>query len=202
MTRNSPAITRHFAWPWHKYDVLLTPKSQTLRVYNAYKSTKPANTDKSKRTISWSHFSDPKVIWKTVKYSDFLKTKENTRPIKEGNKWKPGHEPDEEATKKHVKSMLKKAGIGNAGAAMVSSGLKPCGEPCKCRAGRSRHLDGIAADLNSAHLDTLATKLKNANAGNLNANAGNLDDYLKKYGLHRPLLNHPGSPEKWHIESI
>ena len=33
MTRNSPAITRHFAWPWHKYDALLTPKSQTLRVY-------------------------------------------------------------------------------------------------------------------------------------------------------------------------
>ena len=35
MTRNSPAITRHFAWPWHKYDALLTPKSQTLRVYTS-----------------------------------------------------------------------------------------------------------------------------------------------------------------------
>lgn len=31
--------------------------------------------------------------------------------------------------------------------------------------------------------------------------AGSLDVYLKKYGLHRPLLNHPNSPESWHIEA-
>ena len=59
-------------------------------LYNAYKSAKPANTDNGKRTISWSHFSDPKITWKTVKFSDFLKTKENTRPIKEGNKYNWG----------------------------------------------------------------------------------------------------------------
>ena len=26
-------------------------------------------------------------------------------------------------------------------------------------------------------------------------------DLLKKFGLHRPLLNHPQSPEPWHIEA-
>jgi len=90
---------------------------------------------------------------------------------------------------------LVSAGIGNAGKAMVSSGLKPCGEPCKCRAGRSKHLDGVAADLNSGHLANLTTKLTAKKAGTL-------DDCLKKFGLHRPLLNHPSSPEKWHIEAM
>jgi len=77
---------------------------------------------------------------------------------------------------------------------MVSSGLKPCGEPCKCKAGRSKHLNNLAADLNTGNLATLKAKLKTAKAGSL-------DNYLKKYGLHRPLLNHPTSPEKWHIEA-
>jgi len=77
---------------------------------------------------------------------------------------------------------------------MVSSGLKPCGQPCKCGTGRSKHLDGVAADLNSSHLTTLTSKLTAAKAGTL-------DKYLAVYGLHRPLLNHPTSPEKWHVEA-
>jgi len=77
---------------------------------------------------------------------------------------------------------------------MVSSGLKPCGQPCKCGTGRSKHLDGVAADLNSSHLATLTSKLTAAKAGTL-------DKYLAVYGLHRPLLNHPTSPEKWHVEA-
>jgi len=36
-------------------------------LYNSYKSTKPARVDGVKRTIAWSHFSDPKVTWATVK---------------------------------------------------------------------------------------------------------------------------------------
>jgi hypothetical protein len=164
-------------------------------LYNAYKTTKPAKTDVGKRTIAWSHFSDPKIIWDTVNFSDFLKTKQNAVPIKVGSVWKSGYEPDEEATKKHVTTMLKNAGIGNAGKAMVSSGLQPCGEPCKCAAGRSKHLDGVAADLNSAQLTALEAKLAQAKAANL-------DEYLKRFGLYRPMLNHPSSPEKWHIEAL
>lgn len=163
-------------------------------LYNKYNSIKPANIDKGKKTISWDHFSDPKVIWNSVKMSDFLKTTKNTTPVKEGQKWKKGSEPDEEATKKHVKAMLIKAQIGNSGTAMVSSGLKPCGEPCKCGAGRSKHLANLAADLNRPNLKALTLKLKGAGAGTL-------DEYLKQFGLHRPLLKHV-NPEDWHVESL
>ena len=164
-------------------------------LYNAYKSTKPAKTKAPKRTISWDHFSSAKTIWNTVSFGEFLRAKTNTIPTKQGVTWKKGFEPDQVATEKHIKAMLISAGIGNGGKAMVSSGLKPCGEPCKCGAGRSKHLDGIAADLNSGHLASLTTKLTTAKAGSL-------DDYMKKFGLHRPLLNHPSSPEKWHIEAL
>ena len=107
---------------------------------------------------------------------------------------KVGFEPDQKATEKHVKSLQTTAGIGNSGKAMVSSGLKPCGQPCKCGAGRSKHLDGIASDLNSGNLATLSAKLTAAKAGTL-------DNYLAQFGLYRPLLNHPTSPEKWHVEA-
>ncbi|MDR4515939.1 MAG: hypothetical protein MRK00_00855 [Nitrosomonas sp.] len=164
-------------------------------LYNAYKSTKPANVDAGKRTISWTHFSSAKTTWNTIVFSDFLRTKANGIPIKQGIEWKKGFEPDQAATEKNVKSLLVAAKIGNSGKAMVSAGLAPCGEPCKCGAGRSKHLDGVAADLNSGHLDRLTLKLTAKKAGTL-------DEYLKKFGLHRPLLNHPSSPEKWHIEAL
>ena len=128
-------------------------------LYNAYKSTKPAKVDPGKRTISWDHFSSAKTVWSTVVFSDFLRTKTNGVPVKQGMAWKKGSEPDKAATEKHVKSLMVSGKIGNGGKAMVSSGLKPCGEPCKCGAGRSKHLDGVAADLNTAHLTSLTVKL-------------------------------------------
>lgn len=164
-------------------------------LYNAYKSTKPAKTSAGKRTISWDHFSSAKTIWNTVSFGEFLRTKNKTIPTKTGANWKKGFEPNQAATEQHVRTILVSAGIGNGGKAMVSSGLKPCGEPCKCKAGRSKHLDGVASDLNSGHLATLTTKLTTAKAGTL-------DDYMKAFGLHRPLLNHPSSPEKWHVEAL
>ena len=164
-------------------------------LYNSYKSTKPGKVATGKRTISWDHFSNPKTVWNTVKFNDFLRTKKNAAPVKQGSVWKKGFEPDQAATEKRAKFLQTSAGIGNNGKAMVSSGLKPCGEPCKCGAGRSKHLDGVAADLNSSHLTQLTTKLTTAKAGSL-------DDYLKDFGLHRPLLNHASSPEKWHVEAI
>ncbi len=164
-------------------------------LYNQYKSTKPKKSHLTKRTISWKHFSDPKIIWNTIKQTDFLRTKKNSAPIKLGNAWKTGFEPDEEATIKHVKLLQTKAGIGNGGKAMVSAGLKPCGQPCKCGAGRSKHLDGIAADLKTVGLNQLTIALRKGKAGTL-------DDYLKKFGLYRPLLNHARSPEPWHVEAL
>jgi hypothetical protein len=163
-------------------------------LYNKYNSTKPRKSHATKRTISWTHFSDPSVKWKTIKQSDFLRTANNGVPKKEGKGWKAGHAPDEAKTIKHVKSIQKKGKIGSNGKAMVSAGSNPCGEPCRCKAKRSKHLAGVAADLKMPALNKLTAALKKANKGSL-------DTYLGTFGLHRPFLNHTKSPEAWHIES-
>lgn len=162
-------------------------------LYNSYQG-KPAKADKSKRTIAWEHISDPKLQWSTIRWDDFLRTKTKQKPIKVDNAWKTGHEPDKGATEENARTIQKEGGIGNGGKAMVAAGLSPCGEPCRCSAGRSKHLDGVAADLNSNDLASLIAKLTAEKAGSL-------DEYLKKFGLHRPLLNHVTSPEKWHVEA-
>ena len=69
----------------------------------------------------------------------------------------------------------------------------PCQEPCACTAGRSKHLTDNAADLNKTDLASLKAALTAAKT--------DIDAYLKTFGLHRPLLNHPESPENWHVES-
>jgi hypothetical protein len=163
-------------------------------LYNKYLTTKPANTDTGKRTISWAHLSNPKTIWATVPFADIMRTKVGGTPLNNSEVWAKGSEPDQAATEKRAKELLAAAGIGNNGQAMVSAGLKPCGEPCRCGAGRSKHLDDLAADLNTADMGTLTHKLTAAHAGTIDA-------YLKKFGLHRPLLNHAESPEPWHVEA-
>jgi hypothetical protein len=163
-------------------------------LYNKYLTTKPANTDTGKRTISWAHLSNQKTAWATVPFADILRTKVAGTPLKNSEAWAKGSEPDQAATEKRAKELLAAAGIGNNGQAMVSAGLKPCGEPCRCGAGRSKHLDDLAADLNTADMGTLTHKLTAAHAGTIDA-------YLKKFGLHRPLLNHAESPEPWHVEA-
>jgi hypothetical protein len=163
-------------------------------VYNKYSAATPANVDAGERTIAWSHLQDPDVIWSTVLWSDILRTKTNGTPVRAQKGWKSGFEPDKEKTKAYATQLLKTAGIGNNGEAMVSAGLAPCGEPCKCGAGRSKHLEDAAADLNSADLTSLTTKLSAAKAGDIDA-------YLERFGLHRPLVNHPESPEEWHVEA-
>ncbi len=185
--KNSSMRTKEWQQKFHVAHMFL---------YNKYKSTKPANTVKGKRTISWDHFSDASTVWDTVKFSDFLRTKDDRVPVKnDKGAWKEDLVPDQVKTKARVKAMQKSAGIGNSGAAMVSSGLKPCKSPCACKAGRSKHVSGVAEDLLSSDLDSLTLKLKTAKVGSL-------DDYLKTFELHRPLRNHSTSPEPWHIESL
>lgn len=167
-------------------------------LYNGYNSkkggNKPAVTAKGGRTIAWAHFSDAKIQWATVRWEDFLRTKTGAKPTKSGNAWKAGAEPEEAATIKHVKAMQVSGGIGEGGQAMVSSGLKPCGEPCKCRAGRSRHLSGEASDLNSADLNLVVQALSKAKGQKLDA-------YLKDFGLYRNLLK-AKKPETWHVVAL
>jgi hypothetical protein len=161
-------------------------------LYNKYNSTKPAKTEGTSRTIDWKHLSDPAVRWSTVQATDLLRTKTNGLPQKEGTKWKAGFEPDKDATRKRAEQLLKEAKVGNSGQAMVSAGLKPCADPCKCGAGRSKHLDDAAADLNTTDMTLLKGKLKSGET---------IDTYLKKFGLNRPLVNHATSPEPWHVEA-
>ncbi len=84
-------------------------------LYNKYQSTIPANVDPGKRTISWGHLSDPKVVWNTAQWSDILRTSKGTVPIRAGNSWKQGFEPDRTATEKQAKSLLTAACIGDNG---------------------------------------------------------------------------------------
>ena len=164
-------------------------------LYNKYQTTTPANVDKGQRTIAWSHLSDATVTWVKVPFSDILRTAKDGLPTKDAKTWQKDMEPDQAATEKQAKKLLSDAGIGDSGQAMVACGIKPCAEPCGCGVGRSKHLEDLAADLNSTDLDSLTTKLTAAKAGEIDA-------YLGKFGLNRPLVNHPTSPEKWHVEAL
>jgi hypothetical protein len=134
-----------------------------------------------------------------VSRDDFLRTKSGGTP-KTGSDgaWLETDEPDKDKTLEHVKQMLKDGGIGNSGEAMVSSGLKPCAEPCGCGAGRSNHLEDAAADLSRTGI----TEIEKALEKLPKEQKTTLDDYLKKFGLHRPLKDHKESPEPWHVEAL
>jgi len=164
-------------------------------LYNSYTWTTPANCDKGERTISWGHLSDAEVIWEGgVLWSDLLRNKTGGIPVRDGKGWKKDNEPDKDKTIENVKAVLAAGKVGNGGTAMVSSGLKPCGEPCKCGVGRSKHLEDAAADLNTVDLTSLTAKLAAAKADDI-------DTYLGKFGLNRPLKDNKESPEPWHVEA-
>jgi len=167
--------------------------------FNYYESTTPKKTDKGSRTIAWDHFSDAKLVWSTISKDDFLRTKAGGVPkVGPDGAWLKTDEPDKDKTLAHVKQMLKDGGIGSLGEAMVSSGLTPCAEPCGCGAGRSNHLSDAAADLGRSGITELETAL-----GKLPKETNKtLDEYLKTFGLHRPLKDHKKSPEAWHVEAL
>jgi hypothetical protein len=165
-------------------------------LYNAYGARiQPRVREPGKFTIAWSHLSDPTVQWQGVRWEHLLRTADGGVPRKVGSDWDPGARPDRDATVKNLKTMQIYDGIGRLGFGMVAAGFRPCGEPCRCRAGRSKHLDGLAADINRSDLAALTNALRH--------NRGpTLDDYLKRFGLYRPLLHHPKSPEDWHVEAL
>jgi hypothetical protein len=179
-----------------------TPEwAQTMHVchmflYNAFAQSKPKHLDKTdNRTISWDHISDPKVSWSLVKYKELLRTASGQPPEKLGAGWKKGMEPDLEKSVERMTQVLVAGGCARGGKAMIACGTKPCGEPCGCPTGKSKHLDGLASDLKMHDLNVLSHKLSLKKAGTL-------DQLLHVYGLHRPMLHHKTSPEPWHIEAI
>ena len=158
-------------------------------LYNNFKC-KPANCYRSKpHTITWEHFSDPSVKWTLIQWSDFLRDKKNKVPKKTrlgfGDEWKEGCEPHEGNTRKNIRSILTK--VGNGGTAKVAAGTDPCGEPCCCKSTVSKHVTGMASDVNTSDLNILERKLQNKN----------MNSYLTEFGLHRRVEG-----EAWHVEAI
>lgn len=166
--------------------------------YNSFGSQKPAKAElvNGNYVIAWSHLENPLTIWQHVSWQDFLRDVNGQVPVKQGNAWTSGKYPDKAKTRQRALEILKLAGIATAKnrpsdphSAMVASGYQGCAEPCKCGGNRSKHISGAASDLGKPQLDQLKHKL-------LQAGAGSLDDYLKTFGLHRPM-----SSEPWHVEA-
>jgi len=166
-------------------------------LHNAFENAEPAAQAVSETgTISWEHFSDARVQWKGVNYLDVLRTKGNQPPEKVGRQWVKGKEPDYQATVERAKTLMREAGYVET--AMVACGISPCGEPCGCTVGVSRHVAGKAADLNMHDLSRLLHKLQRATPGKHHLQ---IDGLLAEYGLYRPMLHHRTSPEPWHVEA-
>ncbi len=166
--------------------------------YNSFASLKPANfeTVNGRRLISWSHLSSATLVWQHVSSNDFLRTATGGMPVKQGTVWSPTAAPDKDKTIARAKEILKSAGVAtpkdrpsDPNSAMVAPGYTGCAEPCRCGGTRSNHIAGAAADLGRTELTQLESKLQAAGAGTL-------DNYLKSFGLHRPM-----SSEPWHVEA-
>jgi len=107
-----------------------------------------------------------------------------------------GHPPRKGRTRTQALAILRDVGVSTAkdrprepNSAMVAPGFEGCAEPCRCGGTRSKHISGMASDLGQAELGELEQKLKRADAGSLDA-------YLARFGLHRPM-----SSEPWHVEA-
>jgi hypothetical protein len=166
--------------------------------YNSFAGRKPAMHEmlNGHHVIKWSHLESAATVWQNVSWQDFLRDRNGQTPVKQGNGWATGREPDKEKTRQRAYEILKSAGVATAKdrpnephSAMVAPGYQGCAEPCKCGGNRSNHIAGAASDLGQPQLELLKQKLQQAGAGSL-------DDYLKRFGLHRPM-----SSEPWHVEA-
>jgi hypothetical protein len=180
-------------------------QQQTMHVahmllYNAYNNIQPSHVDtnaQGRKVIGWSHISRADLDWDgDVEWDDYLRDAQGKSCHKAdgGKAWLASHEPDKAESQKQARKILLDFGVGKDGKAMVAPGLERCGEPCKCSAGRSRHVEGLAADL--SHLDDLEDALSEHRAGAL-------DGYLRSFGLQRPLKDLPrDTRELWHVEAM
>jgi hypothetical protein len=166
--------------------------------YNSFGNLKPAKSElvNGHQLIAWSHLESAATVWDHVSWQDYLRDANGQVPVKQGNGWAPGKGPDKTKTRQRAYEILKSAGIATADdrpndphSAMVAPGYQGCAEPCKCGGNRSKHIAGAASDLGKPQLEQLKQKLQQAGAGSL-------DNYLKKFGLHRPMTSEP-----WHVEA-
>lgn len=165
--------------------------------FNSFGHLSPAKSQAvgGRNLIAWTHLSSAATAWQHVAWEDFLRDAAGRTPVKKGAGWAVGQAPDEAKTRQRARDVLTAAGIGKAKdrtephSAMVAPGYQGCAEPCRCGGNRSNHIAGAASDLGQTQLALLGEKLKQAKAGSL-------DDYLRTFGLHRPMQSEP-----WHVEA-
>ena len=142
--------------------------------------------------IDFAHLSDPKVVWGgSVRSDEFLRDSQGRTCTKKANGSGWSYPPDEAKTRAQALQVLKSAGIATderrltePHSAMVACGVYGCAEPCLCGGNRSKHLAGVAVDLNRAALGLLTTRLSPPTDSAV-------DRLLADYGLHRPMASEP-----------
>jgi len=154
-----------------------------------------------RNVIAFSHLSNPQVVWGNgLDFSNYLRDHSNMpcRKTPDGRAWV--NPPDANRTRDRARALLAGWGVGTpkdkegnpigpANSAQVAPGVAGCVEPCRCGGSRSKHVAGMAADLDSGDMEKLMLKLTPATRASI-------DTLLATYGLHRPVANEP-----WHVES-
>lgn len=166
--------------------------------YNSYKSLKPRQRTSigGHDVISFAHLSNASLTWGfNLDFSEYLRDATGAACKKAiGGGWL--NAPDEAKTRQRAFELLKTNGIGTSkerpadpNSAMVAPGVEGCAEPCACGGGRSKHLSGVAVDLDSGAMEQLRGLLSPPTDASINA-------LLAQFGLHRPMTSEP-----WHVEA-
>jgi hypothetical protein len=166
--------------------------------YNSFGALKPKSHKVvgGRNLLDFNHLKDPKVTWGGgIGPEEFLRDKNGAVCRRKGDLSGYDPEPDEEKTRARALEILTAGGVATAKdratelhSAMVAPGVQGCSEPCACGGNRSRHLAGMAVDLNRDALNKLRLKL-------VPATDAQLDKLLAEFHLRRPM-----SSEPWHVE--
>lgn len=168
--------------------------------YNSYAGLKPKHykTIGGHNLIDFGHLADAKVAWGGgIAPEEFLRDKNGAVCRKKPDLSGYDLVPDEAKTRARALEILTAGGVATPKdrptephSAMVAPGVQGCAEPCACGWNRSRHLAGMAVDLNREALHQLKLKLTPATDAQL-------DKLLGEFQLKRPMPSEP-----WHVESL
>lgn len=166
--------------------------------FNSFASLKPKKSKLlgGRNLVDFAHLADPKVTWAgEVTAEDFLRDKDGKVCRRKSDGTGHDNTPDEAKTRARALEILSGEGVATAKdrstephSAMVAPGVQGCAEPCACGGNRSRHLAGLAVDLDRTALAAAKAKLTPATDAQL-------DRLLGEFGLVRPMASEP-----WHVE--
>jgi hypothetical protein len=170
--------------------------------FNSYgEMLRPRHSERyqGRNVISMAYLSDATVRWgEGIDYSMFLRDRlgQLCRKTPDLRGWI--NPPDETQTRKRAEDLLRQWKIGTpkkppgapAHSAQAAPGVQGCMEPCMCGGRRSKHVVGMAADLDSNAMAEIQRRLIPSNCETMNA-------LLAQFGLHRPV-----SSEDWHVEAM